>query len=63
MFIFGFPLTTKSEQFDAGRLTATTLYDKLDQPMELEVAEDGRIFFIELNGEFRVFCLKPRRLF
>ena len=23
--------------------------------MELEVAEDGRIFFIELNGEFRVF--------
>ena len=23
--------------------------------MELEVAKDGRIFFIELNGEFRVF--------
>ena len=48
-----------SENYDPGRLTATTIYDKLDQPMELEVAKDGRIFFIELNGEFRVFlpCL------
>ena len=44
-----------SENYDPGRLTATTIYDKLDQPMELEVAKDGRIFFIELNGEFRVF--------
>ena len=44
-----------SEKFDPGRLTVTTVYDQLDQPMELEVAEDGRIFFIELNGEFRVF--------
>ena len=51
----GFPLFLLAEKFDPGRLTATTIYDKLDQPMELEVAKDGRIFFIELNGEFRVF--------
>ena len=51
----GFPHLVLAEKFDPGRLTATTIYDKLDQPMELEVAKDGRIFFIELNGEFRVF--------
>ena len=51
----GFPHLVLAEKFDPGRLSATTIYDKLDQPMELEVADDGRIFFIELNGEFRVF--------
>ena len=53
--IAGLPLLIMAEKFDPGRLTATTVYDQLDQPMELEVAQDGRIFFIELNGEFRVF--------
>ena len=50
-----FPLAALAEVFDPGRLTAVTLLGKLDQPMELEVADDGRVFFIELNGEFRVF--------
>jgi cytochrome c len=43
-----------ADSFDPGRLTAVTLLKQLNQPMELAVAPDGRIFFIELNGEFRV---------
>ena len=44
-----------AKAFDPGRLTPVTLLEELDQPMELAVAGDGRIFFIELNGQFRVF--------
>lgn len=50
--------TVYAEIYDSGRLTPVTLLDKLDQPMELAVAADGRIFFIELNGQFRV--LNPK---
>jgi cytochrome c len=48
-------LSLHADSFDPGRLTAVTLLEQLNQPMELAVAPDGRIFFIELNGEFRVF--------
>jgi len=48
-------LPLHADPFDPGRLTAVTLLEQLNQPMELAVAPDGRIFFIELNGEFRVF--------
>ena len=48
-----------ADSFDPGRLTAVTLLEQLNQPMELAVAPDGRIFFIELNGEFRV--LDPQK--
>ena len=42
------------EDFDPGRLTPTTLATGLLRPMELEVAPDGRIFFIELEGRLRI---------
>jgi len=48
-----------ADSFDPGRLSAVTLLKQLNQPMELAVAPDGRIFFIELNGEFRV--LDPQK--
>jgi cytochrome c len=48
-----------ADSFDPDRLTAVTLLEQLNQPMELAVAPDGRIFFIELNGEFRV--LDPQK--
>ncbi|MCB1232359.1 MAG: PQQ-dependent sugar dehydrogenase [Verrucomicrobiae bacterium] len=41
--------------YDPGRLTPTTLATGLDQPMELQVAPDGRIFFIEIKGKLRIF--------
>ena len=41
--------------FDPGRLTPTTLATGLIRPMELEVAPDGRVFFIELDGKLRIF--------
>ena len=57
--IFSFALlllpTIYADSYDPGRLTPVTLVDTLDQPMELAVSQDGRIFFIELNGQFRVF--------
>lgn len=52
--------TIFGEVFDSTRLTPVTLVDTLDQPMELAVADDGRIFFIELNGQFRVFNPKDQ---
>jgi cytochrome c len=52
-------LRLQADTFDPGRLTAVTLLEQLNQPMELAVAPDGQIFFIELNGEFRV--LDPKK--
>lgn len=43
------------ETYDPGRLTPTTLATGLIRPMELEVAPDGRVFFIELDGKLRIF--------
>lgn len=52
--LFVTPLLVRGEQFDPGRLTPTPLATGLQRPMELEVAPDGRIFFIELAGQLRI---------
>ena len=41
--------------FDPGRLEATQLLSGLERPMELQVADDGRVFFIELAGSLKVY--------
>ena len=44
-----------SEAVDPRRFEATVLTTGLIQPMELEVAPDGSIYFIELGGKLRKF--------
>jgi cytochrome c len=41
--------------FDESRLEATVLADGLPRPLELDVAPDGRVFFIELAGKLKVY--------
>ena len=48
--------------YDPERLSKTTLLSDLNRPMELEVAPDGRIFFIELDGAFRVLNPKSKEV-
>jgi cytochrome c len=43
---------------EESRFTKQVIIDGLNEPMALAVAEDGRMFFIELNGE--VFCHFPK---
>ena len=50
------------ESFDPQRLTPTTLATGLDRPMELEVAPDGRIFFIELGGKLSILDPKSGKI-
>ena len=38
-----------------GRYKAETLVEGITQPMELELAPDGRIFFIEIAGKLRLW--------
>lgn len=47
--------TLPAEDYDPGRLTPTTLMTGLNRPMELEVAPDGRIFYIEIDGFLSIF--------
>ena len=50
------------KDFDPGRLTPTTVITGLNRPMEFEVASDGRIFLIELDGSFQVYSPKTQEL-
>ena len=52
----------ESESFDPDRLTPVTLTVGLKRPMELEVAPDGRIFFIELAGQLRIFHPETQKI-
>lgn len=49
------PAHGEQNAYDPGRLTPTTLATGLERPMELEIAPDGRVFFIELGGKLRIF--------
>lgn len=44
-----------TEKPEETRFTKITLIEKLDEPMELEVLEDGRVIFIERKGKIRMF--------
>ncbi|MBI1372622.1 MAG: carbohydrate-binding protein [Phycisphaera sp.] len=46
---------TAAEPFDASRLQVTVLDTGLNRPMELEVAPDGRIFYVELDGQMKIY--------
>lgn len=48
-------LPAEETPFDPTRLEVTTLATQLKQPMELAVAPDGRIFYIEIKGQLKVY--------
>lgn len=44
-----------TEKPEETRFTKITLIEKLDEPMEMEVLEDGRVIFIERKGKVRMY--------
>ncbi len=46
---------------EENRFTKTVLFSDLNEPMELAVAPDGRVFFVERAGKFYVFDPKTRK--
>lgn len=48
-------LQAESEAVDPSRFEATVLVSGLTQPMELEVAPDGKVYYIELTGKLKVW--------
>ena len=41
--------------YDESRFSATVLAEKLVRPLELDVAADGRVFYIELDGKVKIY--------
>jgi cytochrome c len=57
----GFVITTnsaKSEEYEISRFERTVVQTDLIQPMELEIAPDGRVYIIELGGTLK--CIDPQ---
>ncbi len=48
-------LSAAEPAFDPSRLEVTTLVTQVKQPMELAVAPDGRVFYIEIKGQLKVY--------
>jgi cytochrome c len=48
--------------FDPSRLEVTGLVSELKRPMELAVAPDGRVFYIELEGQLKVYDPRTRQV-
>ncbi|MBA2114681.1 PQQ-dependent sugar dehydrogenase [Bremerella alba] len=48
-------LSAEEPPYDPSRLEVTTLVTQLKQPMELAVAPDGRVFYIEIKGQLKVY--------
>lgn len=46
---------------EENRFTKTVLSDDLNEPMELSVAPDGRVFFVERTGKFYVYDPKLKK--
>ncbi|WP_159466743.1 ThuA domain-containing protein [Dyadobacter sp. 3J3] len=52
---------TKSKP-EENRFTKVILEEKLDEPMELSVLNDGRILFIQRKGDLRIYNTKTKEL-
>jgi cytochrome c len=46
--------------FDESRFEATVLAEDLPRPLELDVAPDGRVFFVELAGKLKIYNPKTK---
>ena len=56
------PLDFSKARPEENRFTKTILYEKLDEPMELSVLNDGRVLFIQRKGEIKLFNTKTNEL-
>lgn len=56
------PLDYKKSRPEENRFTKVILEEKLDEPMELSVLNDGRILFIQRKGEVRLYNTKTKEL-
>jgi len=45
----------KASVYDENRFSATVLAERLTRPLELDVAPDGRVFFVELDGLLKIY--------
>ena len=61
-FAFHSFVFANDQVYDPERLSKTTLLSDLNRPMELEVAPDGRIFFVELDGASGVLNLESKKV-
>ncbi|MBI1369275.1 MAG: carbohydrate-binding protein [Planctomycetes bacterium] len=48
-------LVQAEEPFNPARLSISVYETGIPQPMELEVGSDGRIFYMELGGKFKIY--------
>ena len=51
----GHMLADTTNRPDENRFTKTVLFNDLNEPMELAVAPDGRVFFVERAGKFYMY--------
>jgi len=56
------PLDFSKSRPEENRFTKVILEEKLDEPMELSVLNDGRILFIQRKGEVRLYNTKTKEL-
>lgn len=56
------PLDFTKARPEENRFTKTILHEKLDEPMELSVLNDGRVLFIQRKGEVRLYNIKTKEL-
>ena len=61
-FAFHSFVFANDQVYDPERLSKITLLSDLNRPMELEVAPDGRIFFVELDGASGVLNLESKKV-
>ncbi|MCE7042373.1 ThuA domain-containing protein [Dyadobacter sp. CY312] len=56
------PLDFSKARPEENRFTKVILQEKLDEPMELSVLNDGRILFIQRKGEVKLYNIKTKEI-
>ena len=56
------PLNYSKARPEENRFTKVVLEDKLDEPIELSVLNDGRILFIQRHGDVTLYNIKTKEL-
>ena len=56
------PLDYRKARPEENRFAKVILEEKLDEPMELSVLNDGRVLFIQRKGDVRLYNLKTKEL-
>jgi len=56
------PLDYKKSRPEENRFAKVILEEKLDEPMELTVLNDGRVLFIQRKGQVRIYNTKTKEL-